>query len=155
MSSSTGKNGLIKETCVCLLNSKLCSVIFMIISRFNWLSKCVLYWSGWLQVMADCLDWWVTSTDLGLLPVGGVYWLLAGVLALQTIAIGYRLRWLVNPYVDLGGRCCRSADGIEWIRLTVHWADGEVLPVGAGHLLGRMDGERHFHTSFSCTVCGL
>lgn len=86
-----------------------------------------------------------------LLPVGGVAaHLLAGSLALQAIAIGDRLWGLVGTHSGLGGRCSCSAHGVEGIRLAVHRADGEVLPVGTRHLLGRMDGERHSH----CTPTG-
>lgn len=90
---------------------------------------------------------WLFPALQSSLPVGGVAvgHLLAGGLTLQTISVGHRLRRLVVALGCLGGGRC-SAHGIEGIRLAVHRTDGEVLPVGAGHLLGRMDGERHFAT---------
>lgn len=74
--------------------------------------------------------------------------LVAGILvarlAVHTVTIGHRLRRLV----DHTGSDAIAAVGVvaaaaEWRRFRVHRTDGKVLPVRAGHLLGRMNGERH------------
>lgn len=54
-----------------------------------------------------------------------------------TVAIGHRLRWLVN----WRNRIVVAA--AKWRRLAVNRANGKVLPVWAGHLLGWMYGKRH------------
>lgn len=66
-------------------------------------------------------------------------------LAVDAVAIGHRLRWLVDAIADTADAAAVVVVAVaaKWRRLRVHRTDRKVLPVGAGHLLGRMNGERH------------
>lgn len=81
----------------------------------------------------------VVSVELLLILVAAI----RGVcLAVDAVAIGHRLRWLVDAIADTADAAAVAA-AAKWRRLRVHRTDRKVLPVGAGHLLGRMNGERH------------
>lgn len=103
----------------------------------NWQLTCCCCGELWRVCVGSVVC--VVAVDFLLILVAAI----CGVcLAVDAVAIGHRLRWLVDAIAD-AIVVVAAAAGAKWRWLRVHRTDREVLPVGAGHLLGRMNGERH------------